>query len=218
MNAPIFIVPLVSLFLLSCTNEREQLEQLATQLNAEVHDRAYASYCSSERSKYKDFMRDLNKAAHAEFCRVRGDCCCTEAEFPPAKGAKMPKSEFAELKLLLSQGQPLPLKSRDEIPYTKIKVVNSESGEAELKWEHEQPVPLTAGGFYTVDRLVLLDNQSKEICHISYFSGIENPSASAVMMLPDDLYEQYKNHPARQQFIRNIRKAHEKQGLNFHFD
>ena len=84
MNAPIFIVPLVSLFLLSCTSEREQPEQLATQLNAEVHDRAYASYCSSERSKYEDFMRDLNKAAHAEFCRVRGDCCCTGAEFPPA--------------------------------------------------------------------------------------------------------------------------------------
>ena len=73
MNAPIFIVPLVSLFLLSCTSEREQLEQLATQLNAEAHDRAYAGYCSSERSKYEDFMRDLNKAAHAEFCRVRGD-------------------------------------------------------------------------------------------------------------------------------------------------
>lgn len=73
MNAPIFIVPLVSLFLLSCTSEREQLEQLATQLNAEAHDRAYASYCSSERSKYENFMRDLNKASHAEFCRVRGD-------------------------------------------------------------------------------------------------------------------------------------------------
>ena len=48
MNAPIFIVPLVSLFLLSCTIEREQPEQLATQLNAEVHDRAYPATAAAK--------------------------------------------------------------------------------------------------------------------------------------------------------------------------
>lgn len=220
MNAQAFIVPLVSLFLLSCTSEREQLELLATQLNAEAHDRAYADYCSSERSKYEDFMRDLNKAAHAEFCRVRGDCCCTGAEFPPAKGAKMSKREFAELKSILSQGQPLPLKSQDDIPYTGTKVIENESGEPELSWERMSPiVPMSAGAFHIVDRLVLLDNQGKEICHISCFSGIEKssqkPSENAVMMLPDELYERYRNLPSRQQFIRNIRKAHKGHDIQF---
>jgi hypothetical protein len=35
------------------------------------------------------------------------------------------------------------------------------------------------------------------------------------MMLPDELYERYKNLPSRQQFIRNIRKAHEGHDIQF---
>ncbi len=218
MKARSMMIPLAAFMLLSCTNEREMLEQTATQLNIEARNEAYARYRSRELAKYEEFMSHLNKAAKAEFCRVRGDCCCTGAELPPAKGTKLTQNEFAELKDILKQGQQLPLKKREDIPCTEAIVTDDESGKPKLDWLHVGiNVELNIGSLHIVDRLVLQDEKGKEIHHISFSSGIvksnEKTTGDAVLLLPDELYERYRKHPARQRFANNIRKAHEKAGI-----
>ena len=220
MKARSMMIPLAAFMLLSCTNEREMLEQTATQLNIEARNEAYARYRSRELAKYEEFMRHLNKAAKAEFSRVRGDCCCTGAELPPAKGTKLTQSEFAELKDILSQGQQLPLKKREDIPCSDAIVTVDETGTPKLDWLHVNiTTALNIGSLHIVDRLVLQDENGKEIHHISFSSGIvksnKKTTGDAVLMLPDELYERYKKHPARQRFENNLRKAHEKAGIPY---
>ena len=48
MKARSMMIPLAAFMLLSCTNEREMLEQTAIQLNIEARNEAYARYRSSE--------------------------------------------------------------------------------------------------------------------------------------------------------------------------
>ena len=43
----------------------------------------------------------------------------------------------------------------------------------------------------------------------------EKTTGDAVLLLPDELYERYRKHPARQRFANNIRKAHEKAGIPY---
>jgi len=197
----------------------EMLEQKAARINAGRKAKEYAEHCRNRQQTFNAFQQKLAEAATAEFCRVPGDCCCCGGDMPPVKGVKLSRSELAALRSILSHATAAPpIPEHEFLPHFYVSVATDGRGHSYIS-ETMLPPSLSSHA-HIIDRLSLKDSKGNELMHIDCLHGIVKATATkvsheSVAMLPDEWHARYINHPARQRYIRNIRKAHKGHEIEF---
>lgn len=191
---------------------KEELEQKVAHINAGRKVEEYAKHCRNRQQVFDNFQQKLAQAATAEFCRVTGDCCCSGGDMPPVKAVKLSHSELTSLRDIMSHASAAPpIPENEFLPQFYVTVVTDGRGHSYIS---ETMLPPTLSPHaHIIDRLSLKDSKGNELMHIDCLHGIVKTTATdvsheSVAMLPDEWHALYINYPARQRYIRNIRKAH----------
>lgn len=205
MNVKILplVVGVLALLPLSC----QQVEEPAQPSYAEVwQSQQLGRHHTMVVTMFDEFQKALKRAHHAEFSRVRGDCCCTGAELEPIKTVKVGKAEFAELMDILSQAQTPPLVDVDVLA-----PLSMAPNEASFAYASVEPIPQFN---YICDALRLYDAENTCIYELELYNTMGKESDvplisrrnrhgdTQLIILPDALVEKFLNLPSYKKFVK----------------
>ena len=210
------ILPLVAAVVVWLPTSCQQVQESPQPSYAEVWQcRQMGTHHTMVVTMFAEFQNALKRAHHAEFSRVRGDCCCTGADLEPIKTVKPGKAEFAELMEILAQAQTPPTVDADVLA-----PLSMAPKEGEFDYANMVVMPQLN---HICDALRLYDAENTCIYELELYNSIAKESSAPairrtnrhgdtqLIMLPDAMVDKFLRLPSYQKFVKRRADIFKKQ-------